>query len=566
MQLAHSGDLGLTGLFVGAHLEGRVLLGEAPERDRHLLLVDLRLGLDRDLDHGLGEDDVLQTHRSVRGGEGVASHYLLDSDARGNVPGVYLGNLLALVGVHHQNAPDPLGATAVDVEHARAGLQTPGVDAEVGQLADVRVGHDLEGQRREGLGVVGVARDLALALLAADQFVADDRRHVQRRGQVVEDGVKQRLHALVLERRTTQHGGQMGRERRLADRLLEQLLGNLGLLEDQLDQLVIVVRDFLEQVFASGDGGFEQVLGDLLDLLLLAELVLVDDRLHRHQVDHAEEATLGADRELNRYRLGAETIDHRLHATLEVRADAVHLVDVRDPRDVVLVGLTPDGLRLGLDAGDGVEQRDRAVEHAQRALDLDREIDVAGRVDDVDPMPLPLGRRGRGGDRDAALLLLFHPVHRRGAVVDLADLVRAPGVVEDALGRRRLAGVDVRHDPDVACVLECELAWHEREWCRYRESWTGLEVSTAERTCDLRAKKRGPSGPRALLVLRPVAVLSARGLHVSMIASRRDCSHEHPSDRAGADYSSSGALGLRAVIGASRSRPDNRRQHVGRGA
>src|SRR3712207_7976867 len=53
----------------------------------------------------------------------------------------------------------------------------------------------------------------------------------------------------------------------------------------------------------------------------------------------------------------------------EVGPDAVHLVDVGDPRDAVLVGLAPDRLGLRLDAGDRVEQRDRAVEHAQRALD-----------------------------------------------------------------------------------------------------------------------------------------------------------------------------------------------------
>jgi len=156
----------------------------------------------------------------------------------------------------------------------------------------------------------------------------------------------------------------------------------------------------------------------------------------------------------------AETVDHRLHAAIEVRADAVHLVDVGDARDVVLVGLTPDGLRLRLDAGDRVEQRYRAVEHAQRALDLDGEVDMAGRVDDVDPVAFPLRGGGGGGDRDAALLLLLHPVHDGRALVHLAELVRAAGVVEDALGGRRLPGVDVRHDPDVSGVLECELAWH----------------------------------------------------------------------------------------------------------
>src|SRR3712207_7740189 len=69
------------------------------------------------------------------------------------------------------------------------------------------------------------------------------------------------------------------------------------------------------------------------------------------------------------------------------------------------------------------------------------------------------GRRG-GGDGDAALLLLLHPVHRGRALVDLAHLVGASRVVEDPLGRRRLARVDVGHDPDVAGLLERVLARH----------------------------------------------------------------------------------------------------------
>jgi hypothetical protein len=50
----------------------------------------------------------------------------------------------------------------------------------------------------------------------------------------------------------------------------------------------------------------------------------------------------------------------------------------------------PHRLGLRLDTGDRVEHRDRAVEHAQRPLDLDREVDVAGRVDDVDAVVVPL--------------------------------------------------------------------------------------------------------------------------------------------------------------------------------
>jgi len=58
-------------------------------------------------------------------------------------------------------------------------------------------------------------------------------------------------------------------------------------------------------------------------------------------------------------------------------------------------------------------------------------------------MVVPEAGRGRGRDRDPALLLLLHPVHGRGALVDLADLVGFAGIIKDALGRRRLAGIDV---------------------------------------------------------------------------------------------------------------------------
>ncbi len=222
-----------------------------------------------------------------------------------------------------------------------------------------------------------MALDLWLLAVALDRFQADDSRHVKRRRQVVDNRVQQRLHALVLERRAAQDGSQLRRERGFADRRLEDVLGNLGLLEDQLQQCVVVMGDLLQEVFASSLGRFQQRLGDLHDFLLGAELVFVDDRLHPDEIDDTREIALSADRQLDRDGVGAESVDHRLHALLEVGAGAIHLVDVGDARHVILVGLAPDGLRLRLHAGDRVEQRDRAVEHAQGALDLDGEVDVA---------------------------------------------------------------------------------------------------------------------------------------------------------------------------------------------
>ena len=236
-------------------------------------------------------------------------------------------------------------------------------------------------------------------------------------------------------------------------RLGDPLVGDLLVVQVGLHQLVVVVGAGLDQVGAVLVGQLLEVVGDVRVLELGAELVLPDQRLVLDQVDDAGEVALLADRDLDRQRVGAEAFAHRLDGAEEVGAGAVHLVDVGDPRDLVLVGLAPDGLGLGLYAGDRVEEGDRAVEHPEAALDLDGEVHVARRVDDVDAVVLPLARRRRGGDGDAALLLLLHPVHDRGALVDLAHLVGAAGVVEDALGGRRLTGIDVRHDADVACLL-----------------------------------------------------------------------------------------------------------------
>ena len=161
-----------------------------------------------------------------------------------------------------------------------------------------------------------------------------------------------------------------------------------------------------------------------------------------------------ADRNLNGDGVCLELGDDLIEGPLEVRTDAVHLVDETDARHAVLVGLAPHGLGLRLDAGDRVEHRDGAVEHAQRALDLGGEVDVARRVDDVDAVIAPeAGRRGRR-DGDAALLFLLHPVHDGGAFVDFADLVRDPGVEQDPFCRRRLAGIDVGHDADIPRPFE----------------------------------------------------------------------------------------------------------------
>ena len=360
-----------------------------------------------------------------------------------------------MVGVHHQQPADSLRATARGIEDAASRRELARVDAEVGELAHVGVGHHLERQRRERGVLVGRALRLAaLAVLALPGWLQPlHRRHLERRRQKLHDRVQQRLHALVLERGPAQHRGHLDVQRRPVQRGGDPLVRDLLVVQVRLHQVVVVVGAGLDQVRARLVGLLGQLLGDLPVGELDAQLVGPHQGLVLDQVDDALERVLGADRELDRERLGAQSLPHRLDRLGEVGAGAVHLVDVGDPRDAVLVGLAPDGLRLRLDAGDGVEDGDRPVQHAEGTLDLDREVHVAGGVDDVDAVALPLAGGGRGGDRDAALLLLLHPVHHGGALVHLTHLVRATRVEEDALRGRRLTGVDVRHDPDVSGLL-----------------------------------------------------------------------------------------------------------------
>src|SRR5207248_3695166 len=107
-----------------------------------------------------------------------------------------------------------------------------------------------------------------------------------------------------------------------------------------------------------------------------------------------------------------------------------------------------------------VEHAYGTVEYTQAALHLDGEVHMARRVDDIQPLVLPERGGCGGGDRDAALLLLLHPVHGGGAFMDLAHLVALAGVVEDPLGRGRLARIDVGHNAEVAVVLDFMGTWH----------------------------------------------------------------------------------------------------------
>ena len=137
-----------------------------------------------------------------------------------------------------------------------------------------------------------------------------------------------------------------------------------------------------------------------------------------------------------------------------LRARQIDLVDDRDDLEVVLDREVGVGERLRLDALRRVDEQQRALARGQRPRDLVREVDVPGRVDQVQDVLLAVLRRVVQPDRvrldrDAALALEIHGVeHLR---FHLARLERA-GDLEKAVGQRRLAVVDVRDDRKVTDI------------------------------------------------------------------------------------------------------------------
>lgn len=95
-------------------------------------------------------------------------------------------------------------------------------------------------------------------------------------------------------------------------------------------------------------------------------------------------------------------------------------------------------------------------------------------VDDIDPVVSPRARSGGSHYCDATRLLLFHPVRRGRSLVPLADLVTLPSVEKNALSGCGLAGVDVRHNTDVAVVLEGDHPLGYMKGTRLRSGFKGI--------------------------------------------------------------------------------------------
>src|SRR5690606_30538301 len=155
VQLAHTTNDGLAGLFVRAHAERRIFLGQFAQSDAHLLLVGFGLRLDGNVNHRLGEVHTLENDLLVQVAKSVTSGDVFHADQGSNVTGAQLFDLGTVVGLHLNHTADALFLALDRVDHRVTGRQHTGVHPNEGQSTNEGVSGDLECQSRERLVITG---------------------------------------------------------------------------------------------------------------------------------------------------------------------------------------------------------------------------------------------------------------------------------------------------------------------------------------------------------------------------------------------------------------------------
>ena len=145
--------------------------------------------------------------------------------------------------------------------------------------------------------------------------------------------------------------------------------------------------------------------------------------------------------------IAAEQLRHLERRTVGIGRGKVDLVHDRDDLELVLDREVGVRERLRLDPLRRVDDEHGPFARLQRARDLVGEVDVPGRIDQVQLMALPGDAHRLGLDRDPPLALEIHRIEQLLAHVAVGDGVRE---LENPIGQGRFPVVDVGDDREVA--------------------------------------------------------------------------------------------------------------------
>ena len=194
MPLADAGNDRLVRLGVVVRLKGRIFLVELVQPGLQLLLVRAGGGMHRHLDDRLREFDLRQTHRVLACRERIVGVRALELRHAADVARAQAIDLDALFPLSDGKMVQLLRSVARCVEGFLTVDDAAGKNPEKTHVADVRLGHRLEHECRERLGVVSVNLDGGVALGALEGV---NLFHLEGIGQQLDDRVEHRLDAVI---------------------------------------------------------------------------------------------------------------------------------------------------------------------------------------------------------------------------------------------------------------------------------------------------------------------------------------------------------------------------------
>ena len=106
VQLTHTTDNGLSGLCISMQLKGGVFLSQLIQGNSHLILVGTSFRLDSDRDDRLWESNRFENDRMVAVTKCITGEGVTQTDGGTDISRTNLVDILAVVGMHTQQATD----------------------------------------------------------------------------------------------------------------------------------------------------------------------------------------------------------------------------------------------------------------------------------------------------------------------------------------------------------------------------------------------------------------------------------------------------------------------------
>ena len=449
MEFTHAAQNLLPRLAIHPHLTRWVFRGQLPQCCREFILFSRALRLNGHEHHRLRRRNAHQSHWLILCAQRIARGDLLQANHRPNIPRLEKLQLLLLIGLHAQNLHHPLALPRPRIIDILPTLQGPAIDAHEKEPPHISIRSNFEDQRRKRRR----SRHLHLRRLIGLHIRAHRRLPLTRRRQIIHHPIQKRLHALVLQRGATEYRHHSLRHHSPPKGCLHGLNRLLGCLQIGLHKGIIHLGQRLQKRLMPGLRHINQLRRHrhiLKGLPLGIQIVAI---LQRDQIDFPGVALGRAHRHHHRHRIRPQLLAHLSHGPRKVRPHSVHLINKGNARDVVAIGLPPNCLRLRLHPAHRAENPHRAIQHTQRALHLDGEVHMPGRINEIDLGVAPSASNRGGSNGNPALAFLNHPVRHRIAIVHIPKTMRHPSVKEDALGRRRLARINMGDDANVPNLL-----------------------------------------------------------------------------------------------------------------